>query len=255
MVLGEESSPTAGAGGALATLFFTLALVPALLVYNLFLLTSPPVAQPLAAFVIGEVSQIDGVVAQVRTQLESSPRPEDPFLVPDFPLEVWLEPQEAASKTPIQLRDYILHEAAGGVYQGRLSSPSGRDAVASKNPVFWSLAGILSYQGHRFLGRVLLWVSAVAAFLGLAVIVLEPGWGKSLGVGFTLASFPLLALSVLGGWRVAALAQGQEDAFLAAMLKAVSIILYHTGWNYLLFLGLGVGLYLVGYLAPRWRLR
>lgn len=249
----------ASAGGALATFFFTLALIPTLLVYNLFLLTSPPVAQPIAAFVIGEVSQVDGVVARVRSLLESPTRPEGPFPVPDFPLEVWLESKEATSKTPTQLREFILQGAAQGVYQGRLSLPSGFDATASQNsiPTFQFLASILTYQGHRWLGRTLLWVSAIASFLGLMVIVLEPGWRKlsSLGVGFILASFPLLALSVLGGWGVAALAGGQEDSFLETLLKVASTLLYHMGWSYLLFLGLGAVLYLVGHVAPRWGLR
>lgn len=230
-----------------AALVVTLALL--LLAVNAVQLSSEGAGQRLLGRSVAVSTNIDAILPDLQAALREKAQQEeaDSLRLPDFPIPVELSRDEAMSLEGTALRERILKEAAGRLYQDGIPAWAEGDPPGEQDIEPISVAGalrrglgLITAENHdRFVvaAAVLGFLSAV---LGVALLAFVRSWGRLIALSAVtiVAALPSLAaaVAVRFGFRTA---QEEADPFVSGLLDIGVEAMWVPIRNYLALTVLG----------------
>ena len=242
------------------------ALVSALLAVGVFLLilslsvgqsTDPAPAQRLIESGIAVTTDVDSVIAENFDALRELARTTNAqvFVIPGYPLEVFLTRDELLTQTPAQIRDLVLSRSAAVVYTQGLDA---FDRTGNQSLSRFSWQGLiefgvsqLSESTNERAGTASLAFALLVAVAAFAALVVNTGWTgvRVLGVATLLGTLPgvlLFALAWFGAGEV-----GGGDPFVQDLREIVRTVVAVPLRNYVVVAALGAILATSGVLLAR----
>jgi hypothetical protein len=245
----RRHAPQVAIALALAT-----ALLALLVTLNLLQLTAPAPAHRALRRAVASLTEIDSLLAAhgatLRQQADVSP--DEPLSLPDYPLDVWLSPEEARLPAA-EVRDLLLDRSAEQVYQKgsaafREEGQSGDAPRLSVQRAVRTGLGFLTAGNHDALRWATLVLAAVCGVLSGTLVLVTRGYGRLSALGGAVAAasllFLLLAAAVrlvfgLAGW-------GTDDYITVQLLDLAKEATWLPLRNGLAFSGLGLVLLALG---------
>jgi len=180
----------------------------------------------------------------------------EPLTVPDFPVAVTLDPQEAEDMTPDGLREALVGRSAAAVYRDgvsvfRADGGSGAAGLVSASGAIDNGLDFLREKNHEAL-RAVVWVLAgVCAALAAAIVALAKGYARLTLIGAALSAtgVPLLALAVAVQVVMRVAAGATDDYISLELLQLGQDVFWVPIRNGVAFAGLGLALLLLGLAA------
>ena len=235
---------------------------------NAVQLTSRGAGERLLGWHVAVTTNIDAILPNLEEGLrEAAQEGEETVIVPDFPIVVELERQEAQSLEGAALRERILRESAHRLYEDGTSAWAETDAEGTQDIELVSTAGaidagmgLISDETHTLsiIAAVVLGVLSAALTVALMASVRGLGRFVALGVVTVVAALPSLAGAVALRF-VFRSAQEEADPWVYGMLELGVEAMWVPIRNYLALTLLGAATLLLTlaliWASGRWEAR
>ena len=212
-----------------------------------------------SAAILTEVdTYLDDNYESIRTQAIESDSAGESIELPDYPIAVSITPQEVREGDRESFRALLLERSGAALYDGGVAVM--REGRASEDTFFSTQGAIrtgmdfLRPTPHRVLTYVTIGIAAAAAVLAAGLVLTSGGYGRPVGLGFSVllgsSSFLIFAVAVRFALRVAA--DGVDDYVAREFLELGQELTWAPIRNALIF-AIGSGaLFFSGALLARW---
>jgi len=236
-----------------------MALLALLVALNLLQLTAPGPAHRALRRAVASLTEIDSLLAAhsaaLRQQADASPG--EPLVLPDYPLDVSLSPEETR-RPAAEVRDLLLARSAERVYQEgsaafREEGQSGEGPRLSVQGAVGMGLGFLTGGNHDALRWTTLVLGILCGALSGALLLIARGYGRLITLGGAVAAASLLFLLLAAAMRLALglAGWGTDDYITVQLLDLAKGAAWSPMRNGLAFSGLGLALLALGLLGSR----
>ncbi len=218
--------------------------------------TSETRARAILAAGISTVTEIDLVLAEHESDLRllAASSPTDPFLVPGYPLGVFVSKAEVQRSSTAELRQIIVDRSTGIVYaEGLAAFDRTGDQSLDTFPTQGLLeffVGQLSKETHQRASIAALVLTAVGGLLGIGLILKGEGFGRIRAAGGAIMVGSGFGAALAWGFRWLVSQAFGADPFGEDLMAITEAVCGVPIRNYLTMAGLGAALFALGVASP-----
>lgn len=209
---------------------------------------------------VASMTEIDPFLQDSESELVTlaANPPEEGIVLPDFPIQVTLSPEEAVLP-PTELREILLDRSAEKMYEEGVSAFEDEGQAASIS--VFSPAGAVKYSldvlEDENYDRLRLAVASLAGFalvVAIALVLLTRGYARlaAVGVAVSFGALPFLILSVTARFALRLASEDEGDYLVVRLLDLGKDMAWLPIRNGIAFSGLGLAFLILGASVAWW---